>query len=229
MLVKGLVCAVFLFLVAPRCANAQLDESTVSNWADSIAAAADIYIFQLAQQSELQNLWDTELVTVEVVNGAVLAGTLASKIDAVFLPKTEALYAMRNELLERLDSYRRNVDYYDADLSGYESGLPNYVYDDRYFRNVSFSNSTVKFPFLNSFDGDIEGDIDWSDILEEVWKDIVANDTTGTIRYQYFGGASGVTRYYPGTQWHSVDFPYTTSSADTDDPRALFDARVAPW
>ena len=58
---------------------------------------------------------------------------------------------------------------------------------------------------------------------------IVANDTTGTIRYQYFGGASGVTRYYPGTQWHSVDFPYTTSSADTDDPRALFDARVAPW
>ena len=94
---------------------------------------------------------------------------------------------MRDELLEHLNNHGRNKNYYDSD---YASDLPDYIYDTRYLRNVTFTNSTVKvffffgnvfhcrytqllqLPFLNSNGDDVSDDIDWSSILDEVWKEV---------------------------------------------------------
>ena len=55
---------------------------------------------------------------------------------------------MRDELLEHLNNHGRNKNYYDSD---YASDLPDYIYDTRYLRNVTFTNSTVKVFFFFLF------------------------------------------------------------------------------
>uniref|UniRef100_A0A8C6P4L6 Calcium channel, voltage-dependent, alpha 2/delta subunit 2a n=1 Tax=Nothobranchius furzeri TaxID=105023 RepID=A0A8C6P4L6_NOTFU len=109
----------------------------------------------------------------------------------------------------------------DEDLSVLESlsssSLELEFVDDPNFKNkVNYSSSAVQIP-TDIYKGSpvILNELNWTQALERVFIENRREDSS--LRWQVFGSATGVTRYYPATPWrppNKID---------------LYDVRRRPW
>uniref|UniRef100_A0A671WBJ4 Calcium channel, voltage-dependent, alpha 2/delta subunit 2a n=1 Tax=Sparus aurata TaxID=8175 RepID=A0A671WBJ4_SPAAU len=89
--------------------------------------------------------------------------------------------------------------------------------DDPNFKNkVNYSSSAVQIP-TDIYKGSpvILNELNWTQALERVFIDNRREDSS--LRWQVFGSATGVTRYYPATPWRAPN------KID------LYDVRRRPW
>ncbi|XP_062314741.1 voltage-dependent calcium channel subunit alpha-2/delta-2a isoform X2 [Osmerus eperlanus] len=124
----------------------------------------------------------------------------------------------------------RDIQYYDSkaesDYSedGEEENLMENPYsmplefvDDPNFKNkVNYTYSAVQIP-TDIYKGSpvILNELNWTQALERVFIENRRNDSS--LRWQVFGSATGVTRYYPATPWRAPN------KID------LYDVRRRPW
>uniref|UniRef100_A0A8C7CP70 Calcium channel, voltage-dependent, alpha 2/delta subunit 2a n=1 Tax=Oncorhynchus kisutch TaxID=8019 RepID=A0A8C7CP70_ONCKI len=131
-----------------------------------------------------------------------------------------------------LDSIKESdMEYYDSkaesdyteDGDGEENLMENpysmkleFVDDPNFKNKVNYSYSAVQIP-TDIYKGSpvILNELNWTQALERVFIDNRREDSS--LRWQVFGSATGVTRYYPATPWRAPN------KID------LYDVRRRPW
>ncbi|KAJ8394843.1 hypothetical protein AAFF_G00041980 [Aldrovandia affinis] len=118
----------------------------------------------------------------------------------------------------------RRVAIYCADESDGEDGLADdrsplkleFVDDPNFKNKVNYSYTAVQIP-TDIYKGSpvILNELNWTQALEKVFIDNSREDPS--LRWQVFGSATGVTRYYPATPWRAPN------KID------LYDVRRRPW
>ncbi|XP_076869801.1 voltage-dependent calcium channel subunit alpha-2/delta-2a [Brachyhypopomus gauderio] len=91
-----------------------------------------------------------------------------------------------------------------------------FVEDPNFKNKVNYSYTAVQIP-TDIYKGSptILNELNWTQALEKVFIDNSREDPS--LRWQAFGSATGVTRYYPATPWRT---PYKID---------LYDVRRRPW
>ncbi|TSM36124.1 Voltage-dependent calcium channel subunit alpha-2/delta-1 [Bagarius yarrelli] len=166
-----------------------------------------------------------------------LVERVAKDIAKLLNSKRKALerLAREAELIQTQHPWRDNItesaiEYYDSKA---ESDYSDYNYednqsdklksislefvDDPNFKNkVNYSYTAVQIP-TDIYKGSptILNELNWTQALERVFIDNSREDPS--LRWQVFGSATGVTRYYPATPWRAPN------KID------LYDVRRRPW
>ncbi|KAJ4927059.1 hypothetical protein JOQ06_014799, partial [Pogonophryne albipinna] len=91
-----------------------------------------------------------------------------------------------------------------------------FVDDPNFKYQVNYSSSAVQIP-TDIYKGSptILNELNWTQALEKVFIENRRDDSS--LRWQVFGSATGVTRYYPATPWRAP------KKID------LYDVRRRPW
>ncbi|KAK5934123.1 hypothetical protein CgunFtcFv8_014544 [Champsocephalus gunnari] len=91
-----------------------------------------------------------------------------------------------------------------------------FVDDPNFKCQVNYSSSAVQIP-TDIYKGSptILNELNWTQALEKVFIENRRDDSS--LRWQVFGSATGVTRYYPATPWRAPQ------KID------LYDVRRRPW
>ncbi|XP_066521093.1 voltage-dependent calcium channel subunit alpha-2/delta-2a [Hoplias malabaricus] len=240
-----LVCVVhwallLLALSAPGAAILRFPQRfTVMHWASRIEKELDKVLPQVTGVQQMKSIYSEKRSQYDVKKNSPkeLVERVARDIAKLLHSKRKALERLAKEAEEIQkehpwqDSIKENdIMYYDskADSDDADDGdidnlleNPNSLtlefVDDPNFKNkVNYSYTAVQIP-TDIYKGSptILNELNWTQALERVFIDNSREDPS--LRWQVFGSATGVTRYYPATPWRAPN------KID------LYDVRRRPW
>ncbi|XP_068172505.1 voltage-dependent calcium channel subunit alpha-2/delta-2a isoform X1 [Antennarius striatus] len=212
---------------------------TMIHWAGRIEKELEKVLQHVTGTQQMRSIYNEKKSQFEVKrnNPKDLVERVARDIARLLNSKRKALekLAKEAELLQREHVWQdgvteRGISYYDskADSDYTEDGeeenpmessmsLELEFVDDPNFKNkVNYSSSAVQIP-TDIYKGSpvILNELNWTHALERVFIDNRREDSS--LRWQVFGSATGVTRYYPATPWRAPN------KID------LYDVRRRPW
>ncbi|XP_070815203.1 voltage-dependent calcium channel subunit alpha-2/delta-2a isoform X1 [Chaetodon trifascialis] len=212
---------------------------TMIHWAGRIEKELEKVLQHVTGTQQMRSIYNEKKSQFEIKrnNPKDLVERVARDISKLLNSKRKALekLAKEAELLQKehvwQDGVTENaISYYDskADSDYAEDGeeenplesstsLELEFVDDPNFKNkVNYSASAVQIP-TDIYKGSpvILNELNWTQALERVFIDNRREDSS--LRWQVFGSATGVTRYYPATPWRAPN------KID------LYDVRRRPW
>ncbi|XP_056887353.1 voltage-dependent calcium channel subunit alpha-2/delta-2a isoform X1 [Takifugu flavidus] len=212
---------------------------TMMHWAGRIEKELDKVLQHVTGTQQMRSIYNEKKSQFEIKrnNPKDLVERVARDISKLLNNKRKALEKLTKEaeLLQKehvwQDSVTENsISYYDskADSDYAEDGeeenplesapsLELEFVDDPNFKNkVNYSSSAVQIP-TDIYKGSpvILNELNWTQALERVFIENRREDSS--LRWQVFGSATGVTRYYPATPWRAPN------KID------LYDVRRRPW
>uniref|UniRef100_UPI0037E78116 voltage-dependent calcium channel subunit alpha-2/delta-2a n=1 Tax=Semicossyphus pulcher TaxID=241346 RepID=UPI0037E78116 len=212
---------------------------TMIHWAGRIEKELEKVLQHVTGTQQMRSIYNEKKSQFEIKrnNPKDLVERVARDISKLLFSKRKALEKLAREA-ERLqqehvwqDGVTENaISYYDskADSDYAEDGedenplesatsLELEFVDDPNFKNkVNYSSSAVQIP-TDIYKGSpvILNELNWTQALERVFIENRQDDSS--LRWQVFGSATGVTRYYPATPWRAPN------KID------LYDVRRRPW
>ncbi|XP_008287493.1 voltage-dependent calcium channel subunit alpha-2/delta-2a isoform X2 [Stegastes partitus] len=212
---------------------------TMIHWAGRIEKELEKVLQHVTGTQQMRSIYNEKKSQFEIKrnNPKDLVERVARDISKLLISKRKALQklAKEAELLQKehvwQDGVTENaISYYDskADSDYTEDGeeenplemstsLELEFVDDPNFKNkVNYSSSAVQIP-TDIYKGSpvILNELNWTQALERVFIENRREDSS--LRWQVFGSATGVTRYYPATPWRAPN------KID------LYDVRRRPW
>ncbi|XP_022063668.1 voltage-dependent calcium channel subunit alpha-2/delta-2a isoform X2 [Acanthochromis polyacanthus] len=212
---------------------------TMIHWAGRIEKELEKVLQHVTGTQQMRSIYNEKKSQFEIKrnNPKDLVERVARDISRLLNSKRKALekLAREAELLQKdhiwQDGVTENaISYYDskADSDYTEDGeeenpleastsLELEFVDDPNFKNkVNYSSSAVQIP-TDIYKGSptILNELNWTQALERVFIENRRDDSS--LRWQVFGSATGVTRYYPATPWRAPN------KID------LYDVRRRPW
>ncbi|KAK1796375.1 hypothetical protein P4O66_009427 [Electrophorus voltai] len=158
------------------------------------------------------------VVTSTVASSTVASSTVVSSIiesDIQYYDsKVDAEYVQYREVIFPL---KPGSNFTEENLMANPQSISLEFVEDPNFKNkVNYSYTAVQIP-TDIYKGSptILNELNWTQALERVFIDNSREDPS--LRWQAFGSATGVTRYYPATPWRT---PYKID---------LYDVRRRPW
>ncbi|XP_014854592.1 PREDICTED: voltage-dependent calcium channel subunit alpha-2/delta-2 isoform X2 [Poecilia mexicana] len=212
---------------------------TMIHWAGRIEKELEKVLQHVTGAQQMRSIYNEKKSQFEIKrnNPKDLVERVARDISKLLNSKSKALEKLVREA-EQLqkehvwkDGVTENaISYYDskADSDYTEDGeeeapletsssLELEFVDDPNFKNkVNYSSSAVQIP-TDIYKGSpvILNELNWTQALERVFIENRREDSS--LRWQVFGSATGVTRYYPATPWRAPN------KID------LYDVRRRPW
>ncbi|KAM9361431.1 voltage-dependent calcium channel subunit alpha-2/delta-2a [Symphorus nematophorus] len=212
---------------------------TMIHWAGRIEKELEKVLQHVTGTQQMRSIYNEKKSQFEIKrnNPKDLVERVARDISKLLNSKRKALEKLAKEA-EQLqkehvwqDGVTENaISYYDSksDSDYAEDGeeenpletstsLELEFVDDPNFKNkVNYSSSAVQIP-TDIYKGSpvILNELNWTQALERVFIDNRREDSS--LRWQVFGSATGVTRYYPATPWRAPN------KID------LYDVRRRPW
>ncbi|XP_018593210.1 voltage-dependent calcium channel subunit alpha-2/delta-2 isoform X2 [Scleropages formosus] len=213
---------------------------TMIHWAGRIEKEIDKVLQHVSGVQQMRGIYNEKKSQFEIKRNSPkeLVEKVASEIQKLLTRKRKALerLAREAELLQMEHIWQdgikeKDVEYYDAkaesdyseDGDGEENLLENlyslkleFVDDPNFKNKVNYSYTAVQIP-TDIYKGSpvILNELNWTQALEKVFIDNSREDPS--LRWQVFGSATGVTRYYPATPWRAPN------KID------LYDVRRRPW
>ncbi|KAM6980087.1 voltage-dependent calcium channel subunit alpha-2/delta-2a [Aplochiton taeniatus] len=212
---------------------------TMIHWAGRIEKELEKVLQHVTGTQQMRAIYNEKKSQFEIKrnNPKDLVEKVARDIAKLLNSKRRALerLAKEAELLQKEHVWQdgvkeSDISYYDskADSDYTEDGeeenllenpfsLELEFVDDSNFKNkVNYSSSAVQIP-TDIYKGSpvILNELNWTQALERVFIDNRREDSS--LRWQVFGSATGVTRYYPATPWRAPN------KID------LYDVRRRPW
>ncbi|XP_035238903.1 voltage-dependent calcium channel subunit alpha-2/delta-2a isoform X3 [Anguilla rostrata] len=214
---------------------------TMIHWAGRIEKEIENVLKHVSGAQQMRGIYNEKKGQFEVVKNSPmeLVAKVAGDIQGLLMSKRKALerLAREAEQLQKEHVWQdgikaSDIEYYDskADSDSSESdgdgedgfteersSLKLEFVDDPNFKNkVNYSNTAVQIP-TDIYKGSpvILNELNWTQALEKVFIDNSREDPS--LRWQVFGSATGVTRYYPATRWRAPN------KID------LYDVRRRPW
>ncbi|KAM4613654.1 voltage-dependent calcium channel subunit alpha-2/delta-2a [Polymixia lowei] len=212
---------------------------TMMHWAGRIEKELEKVLQHVTGTQQMKSIYNEKKNQFEIKknNPKDLVERVARDISKLLISKRKALekLAREAELLQKEHVWQdgvkeSDISYYDskADSDYTEDGeeenllenpfsLELEFVDDLNFKNkVNYSSSAVQIP-TDIYKGSpvILNELNWTQALERVFIDNRREDSS--LRWQVFGSATGVTRYYPATPWRAPN------KID------LYDVRRRPW
>ncbi|XP_051270485.1 voltage-dependent calcium channel subunit alpha-2/delta-2a isoform X2 [Dicentrarchus labrax] len=242
----GIFCLLTIQTVLIICVSTPTDGThlfpqhyTMIHWAGRIEKELEKVLQHVTGTQQMRSIYNEKKSQFEIKknNPKDLVERVARDISKLLNSKRKALekLAKEAELLQKehvwQDGVTENaISYYDskADSDYTEDGeeenplesstsLELEFVDDPNFKNkVNYSSSAVQIP-TDIYKGSpvILNELNWTQALERVFIDNRREDSS--LRWQVFGSATGVTRYYPATPWRAPN------KID------LYDVRRRPW
>ncbi|XP_072308629.1 voltage-dependent calcium channel subunit alpha-2/delta-2a [Eucyclogobius newberryi] len=212
---------------------------TMMHWAGRIEKELDKVLQHVTGTQQMRSIYNEKKSQFEIKRNSPkdLVERVARDISKLLNSKRKALEKLAREA-EQLqkehvwqDGVTENaISYYDskADSDYTEDGeeenplesstsIELEFVDDPNFKNkVNYSSSAVQIP-TDIYKGSpvILNELNWTQALERVFIENRREDSS--LRWQVFGSATGVTRYYPATPWRAPN------KID------LYDVRRRPW
>ncbi|XP_027857755.1 voltage-dependent calcium channel subunit alpha-2/delta-2a isoform X1 [Xiphophorus couchianus] len=213
---------------------------TMIHWAGRIEKELEKVLQHVTGAQQMRSIYNEKKSQFEIKrnNPKDLVERVARDISKLLNSKSKALEKLVREA-EQLqkehvwkDGVTENaISYYDSKAdSDYQtedgeeeapletsSSLELEFVDDPNFKNkVNYSSSAVQIP-TDIYKGSpvILNELNWTQALERVFIENRREDSS--LRWQVFGSATGVTRYYPATPWRAPN------KID------LYDVRRRPW
>ncbi|XP_061583320.1 voltage-dependent calcium channel subunit alpha-2/delta-2a isoform X2 [Cololabis saira] len=212
---------------------------TMIHWAGRIEKELEKVLQHVTGTQQMRSIYNEKKSQFEIKrnNPKDLVERVARDISKLLNSKRKALekLAREAEQLQKEHEWQDGVtenaiSYYDskADSDYTEDGeeevplettisLELEFVDDPNFKNkVNYSSSAVQIP-TDIYKGSpvILNELNWTQALERVFIENRRDDSS--LRWQVFGSATGVTRYYPATPWRAPN------KID------LYDVRRRPW
>uniref|UniRef100_A0A1A8GTV4 Calcium channel, voltage-dependent, alpha 2/delta subunit 2 n=1 Tax=Nothobranchius korthausae TaxID=1143690 RepID=A0A1A8GTV4_9TELE len=199
---------------------------TMIHWAGRIEKELEKVLQHVTGTQQMRSIYNEKKSQFDIKrnNPKDLVERVARDISKLLSSKRKALekLAREAEQLQKEHVWQDGVTTEDdEDLSVLESlsssSLELEFVDDPNFKNkVNYSSSAVQIP-TDIYKGSpvILNELNWTQALERVFIENRREDSS--LRWQVFGSATGVTRYYPATPWrppNKID---------------LYDVRRRPW
>ncbi|XP_061788327.1 voltage-dependent calcium channel subunit alpha-2/delta-2a isoform X1 [Nerophis lumbriciformis] len=212
---------------------------TMIHWAGRIEKELEKVLQHVTGTQQMRSIYNEKKSQFEIKrnNPKDLVERVARDISKLLNSKRKALEKLAREA-EQLqkdhewqDGVTENlISYYDskADSDYTEDGEEEnplesassveleFVEDPNFKNKVNYSSSAVQIP-TDIYKGSpvILNELNWTQALERVFMENRREDSS--LRWQVFGSATGVTRYYPATPWRAPN------KID------LYDVRRRPW
>nr|XP_046166788.1 voltage-dependent calcium channel subunit alpha-2/delta-2-like isoform X1 [Oncorhynchus gorbuscha] len=213
---------------------------TMMHWAGRIEKELEKTIQLVTGTQQIRGIYNEKKSQFDIKknNPKDLVERVARDIAKLLTSKRRALERLAREAEQLqtdfpwLDSIKESdMEYYDSkaesdyteDGDGEENLMENpysmkleFVDDPNFKNKVNYSYSAVQIP-TDIYKGSpvILNELNWTQALERVFIDNRREDSS--LRWQVFGSATGVTRYYPATPWRAPN------KID------LYDVRRRPW
>ncbi|XP_017263838.1 voltage-dependent calcium channel subunit alpha-2/delta-2a isoform X5 [Kryptolebias marmoratus] len=198
---------------------------TVIHWAGRIEKELEKVLQHVTGTQHMRAIYNEKKSQFEIKrnNPKDLVERVARDISKLLNSKSKALEKLAREA-EQLqkehiwqDGVTQTED--DEEVAAVETStsLELEFVDDPNFKNkVNYSSSAVQIP-TDIYKGSpvILNELNWTQALERVFIENWREDSS--LRWQVFGSATGVTRYYPATPWRAPN------KID------LYDVRRRPW
>lgn len=197
---------------------------TMIHWAGRIEKELEKVLQHVTGTQQMRAIYNEKKSQFDIKrnNPKDLVEKVAREIAKLLNSKRRALerLAKEAELLQKEHVWQDGVKTEDGEeenLLENPFSLELEFVDDANFKNkVNYSSSAVQIP-TDIYKGSpvILNELNWTQALERVFIDNRREDSS--LRWQVFGSATGVTRYYPATPWRAPN------KID------LYDVRRRPW
>ncbi|KAM7005682.1 voltage-dependent calcium channel subunit alpha-2/delta-2a isoform 2-T2 [Tautogolabrus adspersus] len=197
---------------------------TMIHWAGRIEKELEKVLQHVTGTQQMRSIYNEKKSQFEIKrnNPKDLVERVARDISKLLNSKRKALekLAREAEQLQQEHVWQDGVTADDGEEENpFESAtsLELEFVDDPNFKNkVNYSSSAVQIP-TDIYKGSpvILNELNWTQALERVFIENRQEDSS--LRWQVFGSATGVTRYYPATPWRAPN------KID------LYDVRRRPW
>ncbi|XP_047202763.1 voltage-dependent calcium channel subunit alpha-2/delta-2a isoform X4 [Girardinichthys multiradiatus] len=197
---------------------------TMIHWAGRIEKELEKVLQHVTGAQQMRSIYNEKKSQFEIKrnNPKDLVERVARDISKLLNSKSKALEKLVREAeqLQKEHVWQDGVTTEDGEeetLLESSSSLELEFVDDPNFKNkVNYSSSAVQIP-TDIYKGSpvILNELNWTQALERVFIENRREDSS--LRWQVFGSATGVTRYYPATPWRAPN------KID------LYDVRRRPW
>ncbi|TKS71294.1 Voltage-dependent calcium channel subunit alpha-2/delta-2 [Collichthys lucidus] len=197
---------------------------TMIHWAGRIEKELEKVLQHVTGTQQMRSIYNEKKSQFEIKknNPRDLVERVARDISKLLNSKRKALekLAREAEQLQKEHVWQDGVTTDDGEEENpLERSTPlelEFVDDPNFKIKVNFSSSAVQIP-TDIYRGSpvILNELNWTQALERVFIDNRREDSS--LRWQVFGSATGVTRYYPATPWKAPN------KID------LYDVRRRPW
>uniref|UniRef100_A0A3B4T3K2 Calcium channel, voltage-dependent, alpha 2/delta subunit 2a n=1 Tax=Seriola dumerili TaxID=41447 RepID=A0A3B4T3K2_SERDU len=195
---------------------------TMIHWAGRIEKELEKVLQHITGTQQMRSIYNEKKSQFEIKknNPKDLVERVARDISKLLNSKRKAL----EKLAREAEQLQKEHVWQDGVTDGEEenplettTSLELEFVDDPNFKNkVNYSSSAVQIP-TDIYKGSpvILNELNWTQALERVFIENRREDSS--LRWQVFGSATGVTRYYPATPWRAPN------KID------LYDVRRRPW
>uniref|UniRef100_A0A3Q3DQE9 Calcium channel, voltage-dependent, alpha 2/delta subunit 2a n=1 Tax=Hippocampus comes TaxID=109280 RepID=A0A3Q3DQE9_HIPCM len=183
---------------------------TMIHWAARIEKELEKVLQHVTGTQQLRSIYNEKRSQFEIKrnNPKDLVERVARDIARLLNSKRKALEKLANEAeqLQKDHEWQDGVTTEDGEEENpleSSSSLELEFVDDPNFKNkVNYSSSAVQIP-TDIYKGSpvILNELNWTQALERVFIENRRDDSS--LRWQVFGSATGVTRYYPATPWRA--------------------------
>ncbi|XP_075893280.1 voltage-dependent calcium channel subunit alpha-2/delta-2a isoform X2 [Nelusetta ayraudi] len=197
---------------------------TMIHWAGRIEKELEKVLQHVTGTQQMRSIYNEKKSQFQIKrnNPRDLVERVAQDISNLLHKKGKALgrLAQEAELLQMEHVWQDGVTAEDGEeenpLESATSLELEFVDDPNFKNKVNYSSSAVQIP-TDIYKGSpvILNELNWTQALERVFIDNRREDSS--LRWQVFGSATGVTRYYPATPWRAPN------KID------LYDVRRRPW
>ncbi|XP_067855150.1 voltage-dependent calcium channel subunit alpha-2/delta-2a isoform X2 [Heptranchias perlo] len=225
--VRGALCLALLQLLLMDVAASYSFPAnyTIQYWAGRIEQELDRVFRQVSGIQQLKALYDDHKHLFEIKENIAnkLVERVAGDIEKLLAKKVKALERLVTaaELFQKEHRWQDDIKGGEKDDESSDGDQNNplqleFVDDPNFKVKVNYSYTAVQIP-TDIYKGStvILNELNWTAALEDVFKS--NREADSSLRWQVFGSATGVTRYYPATPWgppNKID---------------LYDVRRRPW
>uniref|UniRef100_A0AAQ4PZP2 Calcium channel, voltage-dependent, alpha 2/delta subunit 2a n=1 Tax=Gasterosteus aculeatus aculeatus TaxID=481459 RepID=A0AAQ4PZP2_GASAC len=225
----GVFCLLAVQTVLLLCVSAPTDGThlfpqhyTMIHWAGRIEKELEKVLQHVTGTQQMRSIYNEKKSQFEIKRNSPkdLVERVARDISKLLNSKRKAL----EKLAREAEQLQKEHEWQDGVTDGEEenplesaTSLELEFVDDPNFKNkVNYSSSAVQIP-TDIYKGSpvILNELNWTQALERVFIENRKEDSS--LRWQVFGSATGVTRYYPATPWKAPN------KID------LYDVRRRPW
>uniref|UniRef100_A0A3Q0RPG0 Calcium channel, voltage-dependent, alpha 2/delta subunit 2a n=1 Tax=Amphilophus citrinellus TaxID=61819 RepID=A0A3Q0RPG0_AMPCI len=185
------------------------------HWAGRIEKELEKVLQHVTGAQQMRSIYNEKKSQFEIKrnNPRDLVERVARDISKLLNSKRKAL----EKLAREAEQLQKEHVWQDGNPLETSSSLELEFVDDPNFKNkVNYSSSAVQIP-TDIYKGSpvILNELNWTQALERVFIENRREDSS--LRWQVFGSATGMTRYYPATPWRAPN------KID------LYDVRRRPW
>ncbi|XP_054472944.1 voltage-dependent calcium channel subunit alpha-2/delta-2a [Anoplopoma fimbria] len=227
----GIFCLLTIQTVLIICVSTPTDGThlfpqhyTMIHWAGRIEKELEKVLQHVTGTQQMRSIYNEKKSQFEIKrnNPKDLVERVARDISKLLNSKRKALekLAREAEQLQKEHVWQDGVTTEDGEeenpLESATSLELEFVDDPNFKNKVNYSSSAVQIP-TDIYKGSpvILNELNWTQALERVFIENRKEDSS--LRWQVFGSATGVTRYYPATPWRAPN------KID------LYDVRRRPW